>query len=80
MEQFNKRCVSTIKANPKRCRELLENSTAYATLLSPKLGYDKVSELVKETIRSGKNLRQVVLEQKILNNKEFDEVVRNFKS
>ncbi|MFI5206295.1 MAG: lyase family protein, partial [Candidatus Paceibacterales bacterium] len=69
LEQFDKKCVQTIKANPKRCRELLEKSTAYATLLTPVLGYEKMAEVVKETVKSGKTLRQVIIEKKLLSNK-----------
>jgi len=79
LEQFNKKCVATIKANPKRCKELLENSTAYATLLTPVLGYEKMSEVVKETVRSGKTLRQVICGEKLLSNKEFDKIVNAFR-
>jgi aspartate ammonia-lyase len=79
LEQFNKRCVASIKANPKRCRELLEKSTAYASLLTPKLGYEKMSEVVKEAVRAKKTLREVIVSQKLLSNKEFDAVVKSFR-
>jgi aspartate ammonia-lyase len=76
LSQFTKLCVSKIKANKARCKLLLENSTAYATLLSPKLGYDAVSEIVKEALRSNKTIRQTVLEKKLLTNKEFDNLTK----
>lgn len=72
LNQFTKKCVVSIKANPKRCRELLEKSTAYATLLTPKLGYDAVSVAVKEAVSSGKTLREVVVGKKLLSSKEFE--------
>ena len=79
LEQFDKKCIQSIKANAKRCRELLENSTAYATLLTPILGYEKMSEVVKETVKSGKTLREIIINQKLLTNKEFDKVVNSFR-
>ena len=79
MPQFSKKCIDGIKANRARCKELLEKSTAYATLLSPKLGYDAVSVLVKESVKAGKTIRELVLEKKLMTNKEFDAVVRLFK-
>ena len=39
-----------------------ELSAGLATILNPKLGYDRVAELVKESKKTGKNLRQLVLE------------------
>lgn len=79
LQQFAKKCVDGIKANKARCRELLEKSTAYSTLLTPKLGYDVVSTAVKEAVRSGKTLREVILGQKLLSNKEFDTIISSFK-
>jgi aspartate ammonia-lyase len=57
----------------------LEKSTAYATLLTPKLGYDKVSELVKEALKTNRTIREIVIKQKLLTNKEFDVIVNSFK-
>lgn len=79
LEAFNKKCVASLKANPKRCKELLEKSTAYSTLLTPILGYEKMSEVVKETVKSGKTLREVICGEKLLSNKEFDKIVNAFK-
>ncbi len=76
LEQFAKLCVKKIKANKARCRELLENSTAYATLLSPKLGYDATTALVKESLQSGKTIRELVLEKKLLTSKEFEKLTK----
>jgi len=71
-EQFTKYCVRSIKANKENCRRHLENSTAYATLLSPVIGYDNAAQAVKESLFSGKTLREIVLEKKWMTNKEFD--------
>lgn len=78
--QFAKKCIDGIKADRARCKELLEKSTAYATLLSPKVGYDATSELVKESVKSGKTIRELVLEKKLMTNKEFGEMIKNFDS
>jgi aspartate ammonia-lyase len=75
---FADRCIALLTANRERCRELLERSTAYATLLTPKLGYEVMSDVVKETVKTGKTLREVVLEKKLLSNKEFDATVKAF--
>jgi aspartate ammonia-lyase len=79
LEQFTKRCVVSIKANRARCKELLEKSTAYATLLTPKLGYDAVSVLVKEFVKTNKTIREIVLEKKLMSNKELDALVKSFR-
>jgi len=76
MTQFRKKCILGIQANESRCRQLLEQSTAYATLLTPVLGYDTVSSIVKEAVASSLSIRQIVLEKKLLTEVEFDEATR----
>ena len=71
LEQFAKKCVAIAQANHARIKEHLEKSTAYATLLNPIIGYDKA----KEAVASGKTLREVVLEKKLLTPKEFDKAI-----
>ncbi len=79
MIQFNELCVKGIKADQKKCLYHLENSTAYATLLVKKFGYDIVSDLVKEAVLSGKTLRDIITSRKYLTNKEFDNIVSSFR-
>ncbi len=49
-----------------RCRELLDRSTAVATALSPYLGYAKTAEIAKASLRTGKPIRELVLEQGLM--------------
>ena len=62
-------------SNLSKCHDHLENSTAYATLLTPILGYDQVSEIVKEAVASQKTLRQVVLEKGVMTEESFEQAV-----
>lgn len=75
MRVFTDRCIKGIVANEEKCRELLENSTAYATLLTPHLGYDIVSSVVKEAVKRGKTIREIILEKKLLTKEEFDKIL-----
>jgi aspartate ammonia-lyase len=76
IEIFASKCIHTLQANPQKCRQHLENSTAYATLLTPILGYDKVSEIVKTAVSEQKTLREVILEKEIMSEQEFEEAIR----
>jgi aspartate ammonia-lyase len=78
ISQFDKLCVSMVIANKENCLLHLENSTAYATLLVPKLGYDLVSNIVNESIKTKRKLRDVVVEGKYLTNKEFNDITHSF--
>lgn len=75
LKLFADRGIKKIIVNKERCLELLEQSTAYATLLTPKLGYDTVSKIVKEAISRGKTLREVVLEKRLLTEEEFEKLI-----
>ncbi len=77
LTQFGKTCVAGITADKKRCKELLERSTAFAVCLCPKLGYEVVADAVKEAVKSGKTLRRVILEKKLLTNKQFNALVKS---
>ena len=44
-----------------RCRELLDRSTAVATALSPYIGYAATAEIAKESVRTGRPIRELVL-------------------
>ncbi len=75
IHQFNRYCLHTIKANPAVCKELFDGSYAAATALSPKIGYDKTTEVVKEVIATGKTLKQILLEQNIMTADEYEAMV-----
>jgi aspartate ammonia-lyase len=75
---FDKMCVSGIIANKDRCLFHLNNSTAYAALLVPKLGYDTVSILVNKSIEKNKTLKDLVIEEGYLSDKEFSKMMDSF--
>ena len=75
VSQFDKLCIAGIKANKERCKYHLENSTAYATLFVPILGYDKVSEIVKKSMATNQTLRNIIVGEKYLKASEFDKII-----
>ena len=66
MNALRTRCVDGIEADAARCRELLDRSTAVATALSPYIGYAKTAEIAKESVRTGRPIRELVLERGLL--------------
>ncbi len=63
---FADKCIVGIVANRERCQELVELSMAMVTSLAPKIGYDRAAEIAKESAQTGKTVRQICLEQKVL--------------
>jgi fumarate hydratase, class II len=69
---FADRCAAGLEANRERCAELVEQSLAMCTSLAPLIGYDKAAEIAKESFKSGKTVRQVALERKVLTEAELN--------
>ncbi len=66
------KCIAGIAANTAVCQRHFETSLGLPTILNPRLGYDRVAELVKESRRTGQNLRELVLAQQLLTAAELD--------
>ncbi len=58
-DAFRERCVVGIQANEKRCNELIELSLSMVTALAPRLGYDRASAIAKESVASGRTVREI---------------------
>ena len=63
---FREFCVDDIKANEERCNELIEYSMSMVTSLAPLIGYDRAAEIAKESVKTGKTVRQLCEEQSVL--------------
>jgi fumarate hydratase class II len=60
------KCVKGIKANRETAEGFIEKSLAMCTALAPKIGYDKAAAIAKKAYATGKTVRQVAREEKIL--------------
>ena len=68
---FCDKCVRGIVPNEERCRELVELSMAMVTSLAPKIGYDRAAEIAKESAKSGRTVREIAREKKVLPEEEL---------
>ena len=75
MRALRVRCVDGISASEARARELLERSTATATALSPFLGYAATAEIAKEAVKTGRSIRELVLERGLLSKDRLDAIL-----
>jgi len=55
---FRERCIEGLQAS-ERGPELVERSPMLATALNPVIGYDEAAKIAKESIRTGKSIRQL---------------------
>src|SRR5438309_1144930 len=75
LKVFRLRSVDGIAADERRARELLDRSTAAATALSPYLGYAATADIAKESVKSGKSIRELVLARGLIDAKRLDEIL-----
>ncbi len=75
MAVFRKKCVEGLSANVKRCKEYAENSLGIATALNPHLGYQRAARVVKESIETGKSVRRIIEEKKLLSKEKLDKIL-----
>jgi len=75
VKNFSEKCVVGIVANKERLESLAEASIAICTALAPIIGYDKSAELAKKAFVSGKSLRAVAKEAKVLSDDELDKAL-----
>ena len=75
MRVFVSRCVDGIMADEERCRELLDRSTAVATALSPYIGYAATADIAKESVRTGRPVRELERDRKLIPDGELDAIL-----
>jgi len=73
---LNERCIKGIEANAARARQLLDDSTALVTALTPILGYARSAEIARDALETGKRVADLVLAKGWMSEKQLKEVLR----
>jgi fumarate hydratase class II len=72
---FASRCVEGIEPNEERCAALIEQSLAMVTGLNEAIGYDAAAAIAKESVKTGKTVRQVCIDKNVLPKEELDRLL-----
>ena len=72
---LTRQCLGEITANRDRCLAYAEGSLALVTALNPHIGYLNAAAVAKESLESGKSLRQIVLERGLMSSEELAKVL-----
>ncbi len=59
-------CAKDMEPNPAACEAAVEKSLSMVTSLNPLIGYERAAALAKEAFKTGKTIRELCLEQKVL--------------
>jgi fumarate hydratase class II len=73
---FTDHCVSGIRANEARIKELMKNSLMLVTALAPKIGYERAAAIAKAAHANGTTLREEAIRLGYVSPAEFDRLVR----
>ncbi len=75
LSSFTERCLRGMQANAAVCEAAVEKSLSLVTSLVPHIGYERAAQLAKEAFASGKTIRQLCREQKILSEEELEKAL-----
>ena len=73
---FRKYCIEGITADKEECMRVLMNSTAVATALVPRIGYERATSIVKQALHENRTVLQVAEEQLGLPAEEIEKIFR----
>jgi aspartate ammonia-lyase len=74
MKTFREKCVEGITINEDVDKNNLKNTLGIVTALNPVLGHHAGDELVKEAMRTGKGILELVREKKLLTEKQIQDI------
>jgi fumarate hydratase class II len=69
---FADKCVDGIEANVERLKAYAESSPSIGTSLAPHIGYETTAEIIKESTKTGRSIRELVLKRKLMSEDELD--------
>jgi aspartate ammonia-lyase len=76
MDAFTTRCVTGIVANQQRCEEYAFKSASLVTALAPYIGYEESARIAKEQVQTGRDIRDIVRERKLLPEADLAEILK----
>jgi fumarate hydratase class II len=69
---FAEKCIDGVTANVEQCKAYAESSPSIGTSLNPYIGYERAAEVIKESTKTGKSIRELVLKRKWMTAEELD--------
>ncbi len=73
---FTVNLIDGLDANKKKLQDNIEKSPVIVTLLAPKIGYQKSADLFKESMKTGKTIRDLVISKKLMTKKQVDSLLK----
>lgn len=68
-------CVAGIKINQNICKSEVEKSVVLATALTPVLGYQVTTKIVKRALKEKSSIKEIILSEKLMKKCDFDNLM-----
>ena len=75
VERLTTLSIDGITANEARCRQYLDDSLGLVTIFAPYIGYVAAAEVAKESAKTGRSIRAIVLERGDLSAEEVETIL-----
>ncbi|MEB3224313.1 MAG: aspartate ammonia-lyase [Synechococcus sp.] len=75
IKALSEKCLAGITANEQRCTNYAESSLSLVTALNTHIGYLNAADVAKESLQTGKTLRQIVLERGLMDEATLAQVL-----
>ncbi|UJS18573.1 MAG: aspartate ammonia-lyase [Candidatus Jettenia sp.] len=72
---FHEKCIYGITVNVDKCRDYAIRSLGIVTILNPIIGYSKAADIVKESMRTGKSVKEIIQQHKLIPADQLDQVL-----
>ncbi len=70
------KCIKDITANEEHCHNMVNNSIGLITALVPFIGYELCAEVAKAAFKTGKGVRELLIEKNIMSENELNELLK----
>ena len=78
-KSFAKYCISGLKADKNRIKNLVDNSLMLVTALSPRIGYDNAAKIAKNALKNKTTLKIETMKTGLIDEEEYDKIVDPYK-
>lgn len=75
LDVFREYALEGMEANRERCQRYVEESFGVITALNPHLGYEVAAQIVKEAMKTGRTVKEIILEKHLLAQDELEEIL-----
>jgi aspartate ammonia-lyase len=75
VHKFTESCIEGITANRLRCTKYMEESVGLVTVLAPYIGYSSAAEVAKESMKTGRSIRDIIIARELISPEALREIL-----